>query len=735
MPYSTFLYKDVLVGKEIRLLELLPGNWTDLLAGILYKADTNQRYMALSYHWGSSEESHQMQIDGQSKLIRLNLERALRTIRQQTKPVILWVDAICINQDDDTEKGHQVTFMYEIFKKAYRVYAYLGDSFDSGDQHYDKNFKELGQIPRVEFRNDKRDQHYIDQFLSGSWIKEFVSCTRSHSDLLVDLFSLVRTCASGKQAERNQVSSLMIPSGNSAYIREGHNTTATGLLFGKLQAFIDCPWWYRIWVVQEVLVVTKLTIAYVHLSAPFEMFQGATDYLPKFVDRLESEEKEAWVSFSTIANALTRHRIMGNPTLIPKSSNRMIEAFLNNSTGVPLLSLLKEFRYRKSKDPKDKIFALLNVCTHFGNTVPIRPDYSIDVPKLFQEVTEYLFRATGYFWLTYRDLFRTCNAQSDLPSWVPDWSMDGCMDSQAKFSLSSGAVLLYHASDDIWYDPKKMHMLSHDYSGRYVFPFSLGNGALKVDALRLDRVAHIEPLTSGEKLFSKIWPTVLSFASHFLSQIQVNEDQYKSIPLMEALLRVLCGGIKEEFDDAGILPQAIRMDSEYNITFFHMSVLKISGSWGPAWLEQRWNLSGILRLFGFYPSQGRPSILENKYGYKLDRNVLFEEITDREVFKLVQESVRPVPTPDMESISGAVDAMANGRTLFYTEKGWVGIGPPITLVEDEVFLIKGALCPYILRRAQSRTDGGYRLLGDCYVDGIMDGEKYDERRLSKIRLI
>ena len=118
MPSSTFLYNDALVGKEIRLLKLLPGNWTDLLVGKLYKTTTNERYMALSYYWGSSAESHHMQIDGQSKPIRVNLERALRTIRhcQQTKPVILWVDAICINQDDVSEKECQVAFMYEISK-------------------------------------------------------------------------------------------------------------------------------------------------------------------------------------------------------------------------------------------------------------------------------------------------------------------------------------------------------------------------------------------------------------------------------------------------------------------------------------------------------------------------------------------------------------------------------------------------------------------------------------------
>jgi hypothetical protein len=157
-----------------------------------------------------------------------------------------------------------------------------------------------------------------------------------------------------------------------------------------------------------------------------------------------------------------------------------------------------------------KVFALFNVRASIGNTISIRPNYLIDVPKLFQEVMEYLFRELGYFWLTYLDLFRTHDTRSDLPSWVPDWSMDD----QEKIPLSSTAVLLYRASN-IWYDPKAMHTRSKDCSGRHFFPFSIEDGSLKVSALRLDRVAHVGPFTSGEILFFNIWGSVLSLVSHF----------------------------------------------------------------------------------------------------------------------------------------------------------------------------------------------------------------------------
>jgi hypothetical protein len=43
-----------------------------------------------------------------------------------TESRLFWIDQICINQEDETEKGHQVQFMGEIFRRAYNVFAWLG---------------------------------------------------------------------------------------------------------------------------------------------------------------------------------------------------------------------------------------------------------------------------------------------------------------------------------------------------------------------------------------------------------------------------------------------------------------------------------------------------------------------------------------------------------------------------------------------------------------------------------
>lgn len=60
-----------------------------------------------------------------------------------------------------------------------------------------------------------------------------------------------------------------------------------------------------------------------------------------------------------------------------------------------------------------------------------------------------------------------------------------------------------------------------------------------------------------------------------------------------------------------------------------------------------------------------------------------------------------------------------GRRLFRTEKGYLGMGTISVEPGDQVWVLKGADIPLILRPAK---DGRYRLLGEAYVHGIMRGE-------------
>ncbi len=85
-------------------------------------------YEALSYVWGSPEKSRLVSTDEGSLSVTENLHAALSRLRNHFSPRIIWIDAICINQDDKEERGHQVRSMVEIYSRASRVVVWLEDA-------------------------------------------------------------------------------------------------------------------------------------------------------------------------------------------------------------------------------------------------------------------------------------------------------------------------------------------------------------------------------------------------------------------------------------------------------------------------------------------------------------------------------------------------------------------------------------------------------------------------------
>ncbi|KAJ1328245.1 stage V sporulation protein K [Microdochium nivale] len=88
-------------------------------------------YLALSYVWGSSEGKEEIILNGHSFMVGRNLYSALRRLRQSTEvrfaKLKVWIDAICINQDDADERCSQVGKMRTIYSRAMCVRAWLGE--------------------------------------------------------------------------------------------------------------------------------------------------------------------------------------------------------------------------------------------------------------------------------------------------------------------------------------------------------------------------------------------------------------------------------------------------------------------------------------------------------------------------------------------------------------------------------------------------------------------------------
>jgi hypothetical protein len=77
-------------------------------------------------------------------MVTANCEAALRKLRNRDSERILWIDAICINQDKTLERNHQVTLMRDIYSKASRVVVWLGKASVNVDPETSRPYTDLG---------------------------------------------------------------------------------------------------------------------------------------------------------------------------------------------------------------------------------------------------------------------------------------------------------------------------------------------------------------------------------------------------------------------------------------------------------------------------------------------------------------------------------------------------------------------------------------------------------------
>lgn len=123
------LHKD-----EIRIFCLHPGSRGDSLTGHLktINLQSNQgrpssQYDALSYVWGDNLQDHEkLEINGHTIEITRNLALALSQLRLPTGERCIWVDCLCMNQHDLSERSSQVGMMLEIFSYAQKTCIHLG---------------------------------------------------------------------------------------------------------------------------------------------------------------------------------------------------------------------------------------------------------------------------------------------------------------------------------------------------------------------------------------------------------------------------------------------------------------------------------------------------------------------------------------------------------------------------------------------------------------------------------
>jgi hypothetical protein len=185
----------------LRLLVLKRGFAADPLECELRVADLQDFpvYDALSYVWGDHQNLVIIKCCARPFAIRQNLYSALNHLRSRDEDRILWVDAICIDQQDLQERGEQVSFMGRIYAAARRVLVWLGEPLQEDSTAFDTIITLKERIPERHLR----------------------SYARSHSSQISD-------------GEIRSYEVLNV------------------LRFRHLLRFFSRPWFERVWVIQEV---------------------------------------------------------------------------------------------------------------------------------------------------------------------------------------------------------------------------------------------------------------------------------------------------------------------------------------------------------------------------------------------------------------------------------------------------------------------------------------------------
>lgn len=147
---------------SFRLLYLQPGEDDEPIAGklIVSRLDEHQYFTALSYTWGDPTVGNPILIDGHAFDVTANLHDALKVLRPSPGSEVepMWIDAICINQQDIAERNHQVRQMGKLYINAGRVITWLGQADEDSDlaMEYLASFSNAWSPPKTLPQNEAR---------------------------------------------------------------------------------------------------------------------------------------------------------------------------------------------------------------------------------------------------------------------------------------------------------------------------------------------------------------------------------------------------------------------------------------------------------------------------------------------------------------------------------------------------------------------------------------------------
>ncbi|KAK2598703.1 hypothetical protein N8I77_012095 [Diaporthe amygdali] len=328
-----------LESDEIRTLVIEAGQGDEQLRGSLERhklGDLDRPYTALSYVWGSPKRNTVLHLGDDGKRVKIteNAEALLRNLRRPDESRRVWIDGVCINQDDLTERSHQVSLMHAIYSGASNVLVWLGES----DKHTRSVF-EFFKIMYERYDSGKEDEKQAEEDLSSYPEGDSTEFTK----------------ASGEAPQSPDL--------------DEHKRDD----FARIQAFTGRPWFSRAWTFQEACLSPDTIIRCGTHELAWQVFVSATLYLvSRGMARVLGSTSDTIVALAHFAAA---------------SSSRQ----------VPYLSVILPLtRNLQSTDGRDKVFSLLGMVEKEG-LPPIRTSYKLPLNIVYSTAAKATIVQEGGF--------------------------------------------------------------------------------------------------------------------------------------------------------------------------------------------------------------------------------------------------------------------------------------------------------------------------------------------------
>ena len=307
-------------GNQIRLLTIRPriDGDTKLRCSIKhFPLGMAPEYSAISYTWQPLLPLQSIETNGGHLSIGYNIWLFLMKLSTGCLPGYVWIDSICINQADIEEKNSQVSFMGDIYRRASKVLIWLGPE---------------------SYRKDALDDFYLR--------------TR-------DLWSEHSRCAG-------------------FWPKEVDIVAADIEFWRQLTALCRRPYWFRVWVLQEILLATCRPVVH-YGSSSIDLWElKAILQAFSFKGRMCLRDATARQYLLQLDNC---------PLLQMTENTDTRESRLYRYLGDGWFQFYMSKHYGAlCSDPRDRIYALLSMASpeerqRAGHQ--LKPDYAQSVEELF----------------------------------------------------------------------------------------------------------------------------------------------------------------------------------------------------------------------------------------------------------------------------------------------------------------------------------------------------------------